>query len=279
MDKKILMLFVICYYAGLFGWYIMANSKTKYEIKVLDVGQGDSIYIKTKDDVRVLVDGGDNYESDALVNREMFFPFCHLDYVFLTHPHADHLRGLNKLLERCSVSHLRFNDVPYRSSDFADFESLSKKFDVSTVLAGDEIKYKDLDIKVIWPTPKFVQSKLDNANDYSLVFLLKYGSFNGLFTGDLDSEMAPKVNLAIKNSLESNPASDFLTFYKVPHHGALNGLNKELLTDLKPKVCAISVGADNKYGHPNAEAVTFMSAIGCTVFRTDQVGTIEFDPI
>ena len=244
--------------------------KKGFYLEVFDVGQGDSIFIRTENGSTMLIDGGDNYQADQKLNKEMFFPFCSLDYILVTHPHSDHIKGLEKILKRCKVGTIMFNDVSYGSDDLTVFRDLLRKNNVKKVFIGDEFVLDDVNIKILWPPRELFDSGIKNLNDVSTVVFLDFGNFEALLLGDLQNDNQSKLDLdSIKTLIEGD-----LDVLKVAHHGSINGTYLPLLTSLKPKNCLISVGSDNKFGHPSLQAVKTMEDAGCRVLRTDLVGDI-----
>ena len=114
---------------------------------------------------------------------------------------------------------------------------------------------------------KILGASVGDLNDYSLVFLLRYGSFDAVFTGDADRRVEDNyTGLALPdNSIE---------VLKVPHHGSRTGMTQEFIHWLRPKLAVISVGK-NSYGHPTREALDLLQSIGSIVKRTDIDGDIE----
>lgn len=279
MTLKFFLSFILSYYSVYYCVPILRSLLMPRNqvtvVKIFDVGQGDSIYIKTGEGKVILVDGGDNYSSDMLLSREMQFPFCHLANVFLTHPHADHLRGLVKILQRCSADVITFNDISYSSADYAEFKKIIRQFKVKNVFIGEHLNIDEVSIFVVWPPKTMLQASLDNPNNISTVFVLKTPNSYAVFTGDVDTDIGAGISI-INNALKAIVGNHSLYLYKVPHHGAEKALNMELFYNFHPKYCPISVGNLNRYGHPNLDVVAFMQAQGCIVYRTDELGTIEF---
>jgi competence protein ComEC len=235
-----------------------------------DVGQGDATYIVTPNGNRILIDGGDNYEVDFNLAKLVPFFSCKLDAIILTHPHYDHIKGLSRIMSRCKIPTVMFNDVEFTSRDFSYFKDLSKKFNVLNAYQGDEFVIDGVTFKILWPTIEFMQTKIKDINETSVVVLLDYGNFEALLLGDAGSQDLAKVDL---NSIKPLIDGD-LEVLKVPHHGSKFGLNKAFYGELKPKNCIISVGKDNKFGHPSKEVVEYLSDTGCNVMRTDIDGDI-----
>lgn len=247
--------------------------KQGFYINVFDVGQGDSIFIRTAEGITMLIDGGDNSQADQKLNKEMLFPFCHLNYLLVTHPHSDHIKGFEKILKRCSVDIVMFNDVSYESAELEAFRQLLEKNKVINAYRGDEFNFGNVFIKILWPPRELFSSGIKNLNDISTVVFLDFGNFEALFMGDLqDNNQAKLATAEIKKYIEG-----YLDVLKVAHHGSKNGVYLPLIEELKPEKCIISVGSDNKFGHPDSGAITNLEAAGCLVLRTDLIGDIVIE--
>ncbi|NMB91956.1 MBL fold metallo-hydrolase [candidate division WWE3 bacterium] len=247
-----------------------SSSQSSLKIHIWDVGQGDSALVVTPNGNKILIDGGDNFESDFKLSMLVPFFSCEIDVVVLTHPHSDHIRGLNRIAQRCKVFTVIFNDVDYTSQDYLYFKDLIKNLNVLNVYKGDEFTIDNVKLKILWPTKEFLQTTINDINETSIMIFLDYKNFEALFLGDAGSNDLSKVDV---NSIKPliNEGLDIL---KVPHHGSKFGLNKEFYADLKPKNCIISVGKDNMFGHPSKEVVDFLLESKCNVLRTDERGDI-----
>lgn len=239
------------------------------KIHVFDVGQGDAVLISI-DKSKVLIDGGANFEIDFKLEKLMPFWECSLSALILTHPHYDHLAGLNRVLDRCSVDKIMFNDVDYSSAEFQIFREESSSLNIRNAVAGDWFTINEVSFYILWPTEKYLDSRIENINNVSVVVLMDYGDFEAMFLGDAEKEVLSQIDLS-KISYLIDGELDLL---KVSHHGAKNGLEKDFIEALDPKICIISVGADNRFGHPHQEALEFYEEIGCEILRTDEAGDI-----
>ncbi len=240
-------------------------------IEIWDVGQGDSIYISTPNGKKILIDGGDNYEADFKLSNKIPYYFCKIDLLVLTHPHYDHINGLNRILRRCKVGTIMFNDVVFTSRDFSIFKSITTNLNILNVYVGDEFEIDNVKFKILWPSKDFLQNKITDINDSSIVLFLDYGDFEALLTGDATLNVLEKLDL---NDIKNDTDGDF-DLLKVPHHGSKYSLAKWFYTDLKPKICAISVGKGNKFGHPSIEVENLLKDLKCSVIRTDIEGDIK----
>jgi len=269
MNLKKVSVAAVFFYLAAFLAFSLAP-KNGLSIKFFDVGQGDSIFIRVPNGKTILIDGGGNNEASSALNREMFFPFCRIDYLILTHVHADHLVGLNRIMTNCQIGEVRINDIVYRSAALDDFREIIKKNNVKTIFSGDIIRFDEVYIKILWPTQESLQNPDKNLNNTSVVLFLDYKDFEGLFLGDAELKVQEKLDLKgilpyIDNGLD---------VLKVAHHGSKNGLDMDLITSLKPKECVISVGAGNTYGLPDPAVTASLKDSGCKVKRTDLMGDI-----
>lgn len=275
--KKIILLLIICQIVTIVLYIRSGNKK----IIIYDVGQGDGILIQYLNN-RVIIDGGPNWDIDMYIQNEFIFPICNISNIFITHPQYDHIAGIKRILERCSVNEVIFNKVAYKSNIYnemvEDLESEGygnriKVFD-SKVIEGDTYTFGEMKLFVLWPSDVFLNGlkKSENINNISTVLFLDCKDFEAVFTGDIEKKALEQVNFDQIKNLIDGP----LDLYKVSHHGASNGMSEKVLLSLKPKTCVISVGKNNRYGHPDQEVLDFLSEINCEVKRTDLDGTIEF---
>ena len=197
-----------------------------------------------------------------------------------THPQNDHLKGLISVLNRYKVDYVVRSPVISGSDVYAQFVSAIKTHHVPErlVIRGERISIGPASLSVIWPSESQIalmhpvgnvlgSSSDANLNDGSLVFFLRYGSFDALFPGDADSHVEGQYT-------GDQLADGQVEVLKVPHHGSKTGMTQSFVDWLKPKIAVISVGK-NSYGHPSAEAINMLQSVGSIIHRTDQDGDIE----
>ena len=255
-----------------------ASGGRQLTVTVIDVGQGDSILVEPPDGKKVLIDGGgldrgegrEGAENDP-VGARIVVPFLqrkgidHLDLVILTHPHADHLGGLNKVLEEVKVDEVLDGGQVYRSRAYEHFKQL---------IAANKIKYElgragqvlDLDdgIKGYILNPR--DPLLGDTNSDSIVMRLVYGDVSFLLTGDLGKPGEERIM--------SYPIDLTATVLKVGHHGSSTSTTDEFLRAVHPKYAVISVGKHNRYRHPAASTLKRLQSAGVEVYRTDENGAV-----
>ena len=260
--------------ATIFGTAALARPKGQtvdpLKIIFLDVGQGDSILFILPNGNTLLIDGGPDTQTDWLLQNYISPYFCRVNMVLLTHPDADHSSGLVRVAEHCYIDIIFQDFVPSDTFIYKKWLEISSKFKSVELYAGSHFSVSNVNFYVVWP-PENLEAK--DTNSHSLSLFVDFGTFEALFTGDLESEMQPELqkNLESLSGLIDRP----FELFKAPHHGAANGLNRDLVSWLKPEVFVVSVGAKNTYGHPNQEVLDFLEELGAKVFRNDKDGTVE----
>lgn len=243
----------------------------KLHVVFCDVGQGDGIFIRTPKGVDILVDGGpDNKVLDCLSSHMPFWDRT-IEVVILTHPHADHLIGLLSVMEKYTVLSFDTEKLENKTPEFGQLlrEVKSKRIPIRYLYAGDSLKTKDgIRLSILGPTAEFIQQTspggiIGESKEFaSLITLISYGNFSILLTGDSQVE-------GLKDSTSKT------LVLQVPHHGSKTGLNPEILQKLQPKLAVISVGKNNRYGHPAQSIIKILEDEGIKILRTDKDGQIQ----
>lgn len=252
----------------------------KLHIFFCNVGQGDAAYVRFPDGRDMLVDGGPNDSVLACLGRHMPFWDREINIVANSHPQNDHLKGIISVLNRYKVDYVVRSQIVGSDDLYAQFVSVIKAHHVPErlVTAGERISVGPASLSVIWPSEAQIalmhpvgnvlgSSSDANLNDGSLVFFLRYGSFDALFPGDADAHVEGQYT-------GSELADGQVEVLKVPHHGSKTGMTQSFVDWLKPALSVISVGK-NSYGHPSAEAIDMLQRIGSAIHRTDKEGDIE----
>ena len=233
------------------------------EVHILDVGQGDSSIIRYKFNKVVLIDTGGNYQSD--ISKYVTIPYLKslgikkIDYLILTHGDFDHMGEAINLVNNFKVEKVIFNCGEYNDLE----KELIKVLDKKNIKYYSCINELNIDKNKLY----FLQTKeYDNENDNSNVIYTELNGYKFMFMGDAstitEKEILNKYNL---------PNIDVL---KVGHHGSKTSSSQEFIDSINSKYSVISVGKNNRYGHPNKEALENLD--NSKIYRTDQDGSIMF---
>ena len=250
----------------------------KLRISFLDVGQGDAILIQTPSGHTMLVDGGVSDVVLEKVSEKISYFTHHLDLVVATHPDADHITGLIPILQKYEIDHIVVSPM---TSHTGVFEVLQKSIEVEseeqavdhhaqvhTAVVGDEIIFDDGVVAyILYPGAAFHGDQKD-TNSASVSLVVTYGSESILLTGDLPSIHEGEL---LGGTLPHN-----VTIYKAGHHGSKFSSGEQLLSYIHPEYVVISAGKDNKYGHPNGEALSRLKIYAKEILSTVDRGSITF---
>jgi competence protein ComEC len=262
------------------------RSVGKLEVTVLDVGQGDSLFVVSPEGKTLLIDGGgafggfggrDLQKGNAIdPGEEAVSPYLwsrgyrRLDVVALTHAHQDHLGGLTAILENFRVGQLWIGRE-VASPALAQLEHLAaeKNIRVEHEARGQGFAWDGVEGDIFWPEISSAVAAPTAKNNDSLVLRLHYGDRTILLPGDAEKE-AEREMLAENDG--SMLRADVL---KVGHHGSKNSTTEDFLAAVRPQVAIISAGEDNPYGHPSPELLQRLETSGVRVLRTDHDGAIH----
>ncbi len=246
------------------------RSEKGFELCMLDVGQGDGCYLQTEEGYHLFIDGG---SSDIRsVGKYRILPFLkakgvqNIDYWFVSHTDADHISGLEELLnEQYPIDNLVFAKGVIEDETLEKLLSLAEENQTQILYMsrGDILHLGEAKIECISPADG---REMEDKNEQSLVFYYSEQGITGIFTGDIGSGTE-------KELLSSEVVKDVM-FYKAAHHGSNNSNSEELLEKLSPELALISCGRENSYGHPGKDAVERIEEAGCEIFCTMQSGQI-----
>ena len=258
-----------------------------------DVGQGDAIlavYGKTQ----ILVDGGPNDRVLDCLSRHLPFWDREIELVILTHPQTDHYTGLIEVFRRYTINKLIANPIDSSAQAYQVLKNEVGGSGTQVVYptSGMVIRLGLMHLDILHPPHQYfeeigagltpqnnggvlgVYTTKRDPNDFSIVAILTLGEFDALLTGDI----GPQISNIIAEQLEVS-ASRGIEYIKVPHHGSKNGLSKDLLDVVSPKIAVISAGKNNRYGHPHQEVIELLSnpptGGEIKILRTDELGDVE----
>lgn len=235
------------------------------ELKVhfLDVGQGDSALI-TAGNNAMLIDTGDRGYGSGIVSYLKNQGIKKLDYLILTHPHADHIGGAVEVINSFEIDKIIMPKVSHTTKTFENLLVAidNKGMKITAPNPGDEYELGSARFKILAPN----SSSYKSLNDYSVVTRIVFGDTAFLFTGDAESTSESQI---LSKGFEIK--SDVL---KIGHHGSDTSTSDSFLKSVAPKYAVISVGSGNKYGHPTQTVLGRLQNHGVEVYRTDEAGTI-----
>lgn len=247
-------------------------------VVLLDVGQGDAILITTPGRQQVLVDGGPDLTVLERLGEEMPFFDRRIELMILSHTDADHVTGLIEVLRRYAVEKVLMTGVARETAIYQAFLDAVRESGAEVIIA--EAK-NDLDLgggvilDVLWPEASLFGQEMKEPNNASIVVKLVWKEHDPtspfglrgasvLFTGDIEEEVEEQLLIA-----GMNLDADVL---KVPHHGSKTSSSEAFLLAIDPELALISVGKDNRYGHPHPAVLARYAALGIPVRRTDEEG-------
>lgn len=242
--------------------YATIGLNDELRVSFIDVGQGDSEFIELPNGETMLIDAGTNETGKNVVDYIKSLGYTSINYVVGTHPHEDHIGGLDDVIKTFDIGSIYMPKVTADTKTFEDVldAAESKNLMINTAKSGVSIMdTKDLSVKFLAPT----LGSYENTNDYSAVVKVVYGDTSYLFTGDAEEFS--------ENLITDDVNADVL---KVGHHGSSTSTSTEFLKKVSPSSAVISCGKGNSYGHPHSETLQKLADMGTAVYRTDELGTI-----
>ena len=251
-------------------WSETASSPA-LELAFFDVGQGDAVFFETPHGHQVLIDGGPDTKVLSRLGEVMPFWDKTLDLVVLTHPDADHITGLVAVFERYEVENVLWTGRRKDTRVFAAFDAVLKKEGANVFLAqaGQQVVLGESGavLEILYPQESS-DVQQGKSNETSIVARLAYGDRKVLLPGDTTKKIEELLLEA-----EKDMKADIL---KIAHHGSDTSSSREFLEAVASKVAVISVGRDNKFGHPTQDVLVNLAEYGIKIRRTDREGTIFF---
>ena len=250
---------------------VLHNPVKGFELDVLDVGQGDGIYLHTKEGTNFFFDGGSTDVSKVGTYRML--PFLKakgvkkIDYWIVSHTDADHISGLKEILQaEYEIDYIVFSKYVLNDEAYQELLALAKTYgtEILKMDCGDTLTDGEAGLRCIFPDKTY---KSDDKNALSLVLRYEDQEFSGIFTGDISS--------AEEQYLVEHKKAGSVTFYKAAHHGSKYSNSLDFLRALSPEITTISCGENNRYGHPGEEALCNIKESGSAVYETMECGRIR----
>lgn len=244
----------------------------RLEVTFIDVGQGDSIFLRFPNGQTMLVDGGGSMTADSNIGLTTVLPYLQrqgiraLNYVLLTHAHGDHYQGLIQIQSEIPFRHF-LHALPQTGELPQDLARWCSGLAPQSMVALQEgqVFYPDEQVRVEVRSARY--SKDGNNND-SICLHISYGRTELWLTGDLELPAEEAMNLPMQST-------DFHTLLKVAHHGGKTSSGESFLRAVDPEIAVISVGRRNRYGHPAPEVLLRLRQLACEVYATSEVGAIR----
>lgn len=239
-----------------------SNEITDFEAHFIDVGQGDCILLRSEGE-SMLIDAGNNKDGDAVVQYLKNAGITSLDYIVGTHPDADHIGGLDVVINSLQIGKVYMPKKEHTTKTFEDvlLAVQNKGLKITAPKVGDMIQLGSASIMVMGPAVTY-----EDNNNNSIVLKVVHGKNSFLLTGDAELE-AELDELSSGMDLSA-------TVLKVGHHGSHSSTSKDFLEAVHPTYAVISCGVDNSYGHPHIETLNYLNEGQVEVYRTDLSQTI-----
>ena len=234
-------------------------------VNYIDVGQGDSIFIQLPNKETMLIDAGEAYESDNVINYLNDLGITKIDYVVGTHPHTDHIGGLEEVINTFDIGSIYMPNAISTSKTYEDLLTTisNKGLKIKTAKSG-VVVLDDNNLKLEFIAPN--SDSYSELNNYSAVLKLTYLDNTFLFMGDAET--------LSENEITSNVDADVI---KVGHHGSDSSSSLEFVKKVSPEYAIIMVGEGNSYNHPYQSIIDRYESVGAKVLRTDLDGNIVCD--
>lgn len=263
--------------ANIFAWNVIFSERRGEILTVafLDIGQGDSIFIEAPNGNQIIFDGGPNGKILSELGKLMPFYDRKIDMIVVTNPDKDHFAGFIDLLERYKIEKFMESGTKSGASSYRDLEEAVKNQEAEKIIAKRGMKIeldheRSIYIEILFPDSDVSKEK---TNEGSIIARLVYGETSVMLTGDSVKKTEDHVvELDVKeDGVEDDLKSDVL---KVGHHGSKTSTGENFVKVVAPKYAVISLGKNNKYGHPNVETLDTLEKFNVKIMRTDQLGTI-----
>ena len=250
---------------------IITDGSTEGYLRVhfIDVGQGDSILIQAGEQA-MLVDAGTNESGSVVTEYLRSLNITKLDYLIGTHPHEDHIGGLDDVIHSFDIGTVIMPNVSHTTQTYEDVLDalLEKNLTVTAPHPGDSYSIGDASFTVLSPSAEIAEQAAENddLNNLSVGIRLVYGSNAFVLCGDAESDSEEAM---VESGLDLK--ADVL---KAGHHGSSTSTSDAFLAAVDPDYAVISCGKDNSYGHPHQETMDKLNAADISIFRTDEQGTV-----
>ncbi len=259
-------------FAGLFYATTTLPKNGQLVFKVLDIGQGDSLYLQLPDKTDVVVDAGPDDRVLGQLGQAMPIGDREIELLVITHNHLDHIGGLPTILSHYKVDRIWLSDATYDTKEYAELMALlhQKLVPLTVVKMGDTTDFGPINFLVLHPPPGLAGVDPPDQHDATVALKVSYQHFCALLTGDLNFGHERQII----DFANQNHVSLACPILKVAHHGSATATSEAWLQATRPEVAIISVGLHNLYHHPAPSTLKRLTDFGVRIFRTDRNGTV-----
>lgn len=264
-DYKFYVCFIILVYICIF--FVLKIPHNYLKVNMIDVNQGDCIYIETPNKKSILIDSGGSEGSDYDIGEKVLLPYfldmgrMKIDYCFISHMHEDHVEGILTLMDYLEIGKVFIGRQNNKNSLYNELldKARDRNVKIEFIDDGDIILIDDVEFRILLSL-----EDMTNMNNTSVMMKMIYGNTSMLFTGDAEVEEEEYANDSFKSNI-----------LKVAHHGSDTSTSDEFLNLVSPDIALISVGFNNKFGHPKKEVIERLEKKNINIFRTDLNGEIN----
>ncbi|MFX3633711.1 MAG: ComEC/Rec2 family competence protein [Candidatus Pristimantibacillus sp.] len=277
------------------------------KVHILDVGQGDAIYIRTPGGKRILIDGGGTLSfrkpgeewkerSDPFeVGRKVIVPLLmkrgvhEIDLLVISHLDSDHIRGLKAIMDTIPVKKILWNGSIKYVDDAEDLlrQAVELHIPLYRAEAGQQwMVDSNTELTVLWPKAPQVEideqqdeeevSEMEDQNESSVVLHLQMYEHTFLLTGDIGKATETSINRLWPYHSSTTACCGYADVLKIAHHGSRYSTSADWLNRWKPFNAVVSVGATNTYGHPHPDVIGRLETAKSELLRTDQNGEVSY---
>lgn len=235
-------------------------------VEILDVGQGDAILVRSPEGKTLLIDGGTGKVPVVPYLQER--GITEINLMVGTHPHADHIGGLDEVLAAIPTKVYMDNGLPHTTQTYTKVMNLVESKGIQYISAKNGQKYNlgsEITLEVWHPQDVPLKNTRSDLNSNSVVIRMMHKDNCFMFVGDAEE---PTEHTVVQKNIGQ------CKVLKVAHHGSNHSSSQEFLNHVQPEIALISLGVDNSYGHPGEETMERLEKTKAKIYRTDTMGTI-----